>query len=94
MNLYRWTAASTAALLLTLAACAGALDEQSAHAASAHAVGGAWPPVWQDAPEPAPGDFTPPAFEPPNAAHCHTHPAGVKNSTSKNATVSSHTMPP
>ena len=75
MNLNRWTAASTAALLLTLAACAGALDEQSAHAAPANAVSGAWPPVWQDAPEPAPGDFTPPAFERPNAAHCHRPPS-------------------
>ena len=71
MNLSRWTAASTTALLLTLAACAGALDEQSAHAEPTNA---AWPPVWQDAPEPAPGDFTPPAFERPNAAHCHRPP--------------------
>jgi von Willebrand factor type A domain len=70
MNLKRWTAASTTALLLTLAACAGALDEQSAHAAPANA----WPPVWQDAPEPAPGDFTPPVFERPNATHCHRPP--------------------
>ena len=32
MNLNRFVAASLAALLLTLAACAGALDEQTAHA--------------------------------------------------------------
>jgi hypothetical protein len=71
MTLNRWTAASTAALLLSLAACAGALDAQTAYAAPPV---GAWPPVWQDAPEPAPGDFSPPAFERPVAAHCHRLP--------------------
>ena len=74
MNLNRWAAASTAALLLTLAACAGALDEQAAHAAPPSSASGAWPPVWQHAPEPAPGDFTAPAFERPSAAHCHRPP--------------------
>ncbi len=74
MNLNRYAAASTAALLLTLAACAGALDEQTAHAAPVSALSSNWPPVWQDAPEPAPGDFTPPAFERPSAGHCHRPP--------------------
>ena len=52
MNLNRWAAASVVTLLLTLAACAGALNEQTAHAAP---VAGAWPPVWQDPPEPPQG---------------------------------------
>jgi hypothetical protein len=66
----RWTAASLAALLLTLAACAGALDEQTAHAAP---PAGNWPPVWQDAPEP-PDDAGPPSFSPPQASNCHRAP--------------------
>ena len=71
MNLNRLAAASTAALLLTLAACAGALDEQSAHAAPPFGI---WPPVWQDAPEPTQSDFTVPNFERPSASHCHRAP--------------------
>ena len=71
MNLNRWAAASVVTLLLTLAACAGALNEQTANAAP---VAGAWPPVWQDPPEPPQGDFTPPNFERPNASHCHRLP--------------------
>jgi Mg-chelatase subunit ChlD len=76
MNLNRLAAASTAALLLTLAACAGALDEQTAQAAPVGASGSPWPPFWQGTPEPepAPGDFTPPAFERPSASHCHRAP--------------------
>ena len=71
MNLNRLAAASTAALLLTLAACAGALDEQTAHAAPPF---GTWPPVWQDLPEPPQSDFTMPSFERPTASQCHRAP--------------------
>ena len=72
MKTTRWFAPCTAALMLMLAACTGALDDQEAHAATAAPT---WPPVWQDPPEVPQGDDTPPAFEPPTARDCHRAPA-------------------
>jgi Mg-chelatase subunit ChlD len=62
--------ASTAALVLVLAACAGGLPEQLAHAGPP----AAWPPLWQDPPEPQQGDELV-RFEPPNASHCQRPPS-------------------
>jgi hypothetical protein len=67
----RLAIASAAGLLLALAACAGALDEQMAHAAPA---GAHWPPVWQSPPAWPQDEVAPPAFEPPRANHCHRAP--------------------
>ncbi len=72
MKTTRWFAPCTAALMLTLAACTGALDDQEAHAASAAP---AWPPLWQDPPDVSQGDETPPAFEPPTARDCDRPPS-------------------
>lgn len=61
-------------MTLLLAACAAAFDDPVAHAATPAGTD-AWPPAWQDA---APGsgiDFTPPAFQPPSAQHCHRLPS-------------------
>lgn len=57
------------AAVLLLAACASILDEPLAHAAPP-----AWPPVWQDAPEPAQADYTVPRFDAPSASHCRRAP--------------------
>jgi Mg-chelatase subunit ChlD len=67
--LFRFVAAPLAAIAV-LAACAGVLDEPSAHAATA----GGRPPTWQDAPEPTNTDFAVPRFDPPSASHCHRAP--------------------
>ena len=60
------------ALVLVLAACAGALEVPAAHATS---TTGSWPPVWQDSPQTWPAEFTPPSFAPPSANHCHRAPS-------------------
>ena len=67
----RLAIASAAGLLLALVACAGALDEQMAHAAPPNA---SWPPVWQAPPAWPQDDIGPPAFEAPRANHCHRLP--------------------
>ena len=63
--------ATAAGLIVALAACAASIDPPTAHAAPASP---AWPAPWQDMPEAATGDFTPPHFEPPSASHCHRAP--------------------
>ena len=57
--------AAVPALLMSLllAACAASSAEREM-----------WPPAWQDSPQRADTDFTPPAFDPPSAAHCHRLP--------------------
>lgn len=60
------------AVVLALAACAGALESPTAHATSV--VGDGWPPVWQDAPPSTQADFTTPRFAPPTANHCRRPP--------------------
>lgn len=68
----RVSPAPIAAMLLALAACAGALDDPSAQAATPNA---SWPPTWQDDSITASdGDTLPPSFEPPSATHCHRLP--------------------
>lgn len=57
------------AAVLLLAACATAFDTPLARAASP-----AWPPVWQDTPEPAQTDYTVPRFDAPSANHCRRAP--------------------
>ena len=58
---------------LLLAACVGAFDAPTAHAATP-----TWPPVWNGAPPDTPpdqgDDSGPPPFEPPSAQHCHRAP--------------------
>ena len=71
MKLRPLAAAPAFALMFVLAACAGALEAPVAHATPA----AAWPPVWQDAPAPAPVDFGPATFSPPSASHCHRAPS-------------------
>jgi hypothetical protein len=68
-SIARVALAPVAAIVL-LAACAGVLDEPMAHAAPP----GAWPPVWQDPPEPPRADYTTPRFDPPSASHCRRAP--------------------
>ena len=72
MNLKRLLTPPTLLLVLALAACAAAIDENPAHAApsSAH-----WPSPWRDAPMASTVDFTPPRFESPSAAHCQRAPS-------------------
>ena len=71
MKLKPLATAPAFAVLLVLAACAGALEAPAAHATSTTG----WPPVWQDAPPAWPADFTPPAFSAPSASHCHRAPS-------------------
>ena len=68
-SLTRFAVAPIAALSL-LVACAGVLDEPTDRAASPDA----WPPAWQDQPDPTPNDFTTPRFDPPGANHCRRPP--------------------
>jgi uncharacterized protein YegL len=68
-SLARLGAAPVLAAVALLAACAGAIDPSTAHAAS-----GTWPPVWQDSPPPMWVDDGVPRFQAPSAQHCRRLP--------------------
>ncbi len=70
MKLTALAAPPALALVFALAACAGALEAP----AYANPTTGPWPPLWQDAPQTWPTEFTPPAFAAPSAPHCHRAP--------------------
>ena len=81
MKMKPFGAASALALVLTLAACAGALEAPLAHATPAATD---WPPLWQDDAQRMPWaqtDFTPPRFAAPTASHCHRAPTTRELST-------------
>ncbi|MGA0611175.1 vWA domain-containing protein [Caldimonas sp. KR1-144] len=69
---WRWLTWPGLAAIGLLVACAAALDDPLARAASPSAAPD-WPPAWQPERPPAP-DFGAPGFEPPRAQHCRRQP--------------------